>query len=240
MPGNRLAIGNVIAEGFTACGNLIVFVPILPFFLWSAIPGLFTVRLSSFLQWSGPIPKSAYFDPVYLFISFFVTPLLLGVTILMIYEVTQGKTPNWVSSFWAALRRYPALFIINLILNGPAVLLIALLVPYYIVDVSAGVFLLLVLGMAVYLRFMFAYQMTMLQGEGSITSIIISWNTTQGNWGRLLALEFILILLSIPIKFLGPLEGAVEWPWFTIETAIVTCAYAQLMGGTSRSWIRIN
>ncbi|MFQ6116932.1 MAG: hypothetical protein ACE5LQ_01555 [Candidatus Bipolaricaulia bacterium] len=151
-------------------------------------------------------------------ISFFATPLVVGMTVKMSYEALRGTRPELKEGLDAALERYGSLLWAS-ILYGLAIVLgfIALFIP----------------GLIFYIRLILYPQAIIVERASALPALReVSWELTRGSFWRLFLISLIQVLASIPAAFFGGFGALLINSWIYSS---LTVAYLRLRGTKERS-----
>lgn len=159
-----------------------------------------------------------------LLILVLLTPLAAGITVMLDRRINSQVKPNVLASFTGVRSKYFPLIAINFVALIATVL---------------GLFLFIVPGIYLYVKFVFTTQEVLLGGETDLTSALEkSWNHTNNRWGTIfgiiLIFEVPLLFFSFSLAGLPPGWGAtlsvvVGTAFQTWLTLVVTHIYSQIL-----------
>ena len=144
-------------------------------------------------------------------ISFFATPLVVGMTVKMSHEALQGSRPELREGLAEALERYGSLLWAS-ILYGLAIVLgfIALFIP----------------GFIFYIRLILYPQAIMIERASALSALReLSWELTRGSFWRLFLISLIQWLAFIPAALFGGFGALLINSWIYSS---LTVAYLRL------------
>ncbi len=159
-----------------------------------------------------------------LLILVLLTPLSAGITVMLDRRINSQVEPDLLDSFADVRAKYFPLIIINFVALVATVL---------------GLFLFIVPGVYLYVKFVFTTQEVLLGDETDLTSALEkSWNHTTNRWGTIfgiiLIFEIPLLFFSFSLAGLPPGWGAtlsvvVGTAFQTWLTLVVTHLYLQIL-----------
>lgn len=143
-----------------------------------------------------------------LMILVLLTPLAAGMTVFLDRMISNQKSPGLAGAFTAVGRKYLPLILINFVALMATVL---------------GLFLFILPGIYLYVKFVFTTQEVLLGGETDLTSALeSSWQHTEGRW---LTVFKILLVFEIPLLFFSFSLGGLPPGWGATLSVVVGTAF---------------
>lgn len=193
----KLKARQVLSEGFQALVDYpLILVPFLILLAIEVIAGFTILRSISWL------------------IDLLLTPLVVGATVKIVYDMKQGRRSSLRESTGFATERYAPLL-------GASIL--------YTIIVTVGLAALLIPGVLLYIRLILYPPAVVIDNGGAWSSLTNSWGLTRGNWWKLFFISLVQSLAIIPALLLGGIGVFFINPWIY---SCVTISYMQLAGGT--------
>lgn len=143
-----------------------------------------------------------------LLILLLLTPLASGMTIFLDRMINSKRPPVLLTSFSAVRPKYFPLILINLAALTATVL---------------GLFLFIIPGIYLYVKFVFTTQEVLLGGETDLKSALeSSWNHTTDRWGTIFKM---ILIFEIPLLFFSFSLAGLPPGWGATLSVVVGTAF---------------
>lgn len=143
-----------------------------------------------------------------LLILLLLTPLAAGITVLLDRRINSQTKPDLLASFAEVRTKYFPLITVNFVA---------------LVATVVGLFLFIIPGVYLYVKFIFTTQEVLLEGETDLTSALEkSWNHTTNRWGAIFG---IILIFQIPLLFFSFSLAGLPPGWGATLSVVVGTAF---------------